>query len=170
MFLDKSKIDSAESEEIELEDLSEERIKEIVRCLAWPNCAGQQYFSDDELIFGIIYLIKCDLKHAKGIVAAMKRLGLGVCLRDCWEASELAIRYSLPQDKLVPKYNLWAFGRMRGYISQEELSQYWDKLAKQKERRKELEEKFYEKYGDDDEKWPDEVWNEFQALGQMGEE
>jgi len=164
MFLDKSKRDSSESEEIELEDLSEERIKEIVRCLAWPNCARQEYFSHNELIYEIIYLIGCDLNHAQGIVTAMKRLGLGVCLRDCWEASELAIRYSLPQDNLVPKYNLWVFGRMRGYISQEELSQYWDKLAKQKQRREELEEKFYEKYGDDEEKWPEKIWDEYEEL------
>ena len=135
------------------EDISEERIKEIIRKLIFDENFSLE---EKELLAKIIALIKCDLKTAKEIFQKMNQLGLEVC--------RSSYGYSIRQ-----------FAEIRGFVSDEEFK----KLSKEKEERKrrleredaenkrrwkreyeESEKKFIEKHGPQS-KWSEDVWDEY---------
>src|SRR5438552_13663927 len=66
-------------EKIMIVEIGEDKLKDIIRRISWENDRCRR-FSYDELLYGIIKLIKCDLSHAKGIIEKMKQLGLSICV------------------------------------------------------------------------------------------
>lgn len=130
------------------EDVSEERIKEIIRKLIFDDNFSLE---ENDLLAKIIKLIKCDLKTAKEIFQKMNKLGLEVC------TSSHNSGYLIHQ-----------FAEIRGYVSDKEFK----KLSREKEegeRRlereiEESEKKFIEKYGPQS-KWSEDVWTEFVYAG-----
>ena len=131
----KSKINHEQGEGPDLDDVSEQRIQEIVRYL-WNN-VEICIFKEDDLAFEIIKLIKCDLKEARNIIEKMKRLGLSVC-------KSISPFYH---------YDLERFGLMRGYILKSEVKEF-----------EEIERQFFDKYGEDKSIWSDKVWEEFEKM------
>ena len=129
-----------------LEDISDNRIGEIVRYLAWEKDDVNRFaiHTHDDLLYEIIKLIKCDLNRAKQIVDRMKELGLEVCV-----------------DKDTPLhpgtgYNLLRFANMRGYVTDQEIEKREEELEEQARVQEEYEERMTMKYGSDPEKWPDD--------------
>lgn len=131
------------------EDISEERIKEIIRKLIFDD---DFLLEENNLLAKIIKLIKCDLKTAKEIFQKMNKLGLEVCT-----------------SSHTSGYLIHQFAEIRGYVSDKEFK----KLSKEKEEeerrwKKEYEEsekKFIEKYGPRS-KWSEDVWDEYIADGE----
>ena len=93
------------------EDISEERIKEIIRKLIFDD---DFLFEENNLLAKIIKLIKCDLKTAKEIFQKMNKLGLEVCI-----------------SSYIRGYSIQQFAEIRGYISDKEFK----KLSREKEER-----------------------------------
>ena len=128
------------------EDISEERIKEIIRKLIFDDDFSLE---ENDLLAKIIKLIKCDLKTAKEIFQKMNKLGLEVC------TSSHTSGYSIQQ-----------FAEIRGYVSDKEFK----KLSREKEEEErrwereyeEREKKFIEKYGPQS-KWSDDVMAEYDS-------
>lgn len=128
------------------EDISEERIKEIIRKLIFDDDFSLE---ENDLLAKIIKLIKCDLKTAKEIFQKMNKLGLEVC------TSSHTSGYSIQQ-----------FAEIRGYVSDKEFK----KLSREKEEEErrwereyeERKEKFIEKYGPQS-KWSDDVMAEYDS-------
>lgn len=126
------------------EDISEERIKEIIRKLIFDDDFSLE---ENALLAKIIKLIKCDLKTAKEIFQKMNKLGLEVCT-----------------SSYIRGYSIHQFAEIRGYVSDKEFK----KLSKDKEEEKrrwkreyeESEKKFIEKYGPRS-KWSEDVEAEF---------
>jgi len=148
MFLDKSKFESELGKKSDLEDISDERIQEIVRYIWEKRGCGE--ISNKDLLFEIIKLIKCDLKEAENMVEKMKQLGLTVCRPLFGNA--------------FVDYNLETFGVMRGYILDSEIVEKRKKQGEEDKRFKikerEREKKFVEKYGPEDE-WSEETWDQY---------
>jgi len=135
-----------EKQVVRKEKISEDEIKKLIRKISWDKSYKIQHFSENELIYEIISLIKCDLEHAKAIIEGMNNLGLVICT-GTWEVSF--------------KYDLWKFAFMRDYISQEEYFQHLSELSEQQERRAENERKFMKKHGSDKTEWSEEIWEKY---------
>ena len=127
----------------ETEDLTEERIKQIVRKFVFDEKFA---LKEDGILVEIIKLIKCDLKTAKAIFQKMKDLGLEVCTM------------------MHSEFSIEKFAEIRGYVSNEELKKL-SKEIKEREKKfdkeyKETENLFIEKHGPMS-KWSEEVWDEY---------
>lgn len=121
-------------------EIDEKKIIDITRKLVLSE---KSHLQEDDLLYQIIKLTKCDLSTAKSIFEGMKGLGLSVCTN--W---------------MMPGYSLSMFAEMRGYAS-EELEQLAKKSHEIEEAMEKREAKFVEKYGTDMSKWTAEVWEEY---------
>lgn len=104
------------SSDIKFEDISEDRLREIIRYIAYERDGATltPLYSENELMCAIIKLIKCDVKHARSIVGTMEKLGLGLCTNE----DVLSFNHN--------RYDLLRFANMRGYVSDEEVEQYYE--------------------------------------------
>ena len=122
-------------------EIDEQKIIEITRKLV---LTAKSTLLEDDLLYQIIKLTKCDLTTAHDTFDAMKDLGLSVCTN--W---------------VMAGYSLRMFADMRGYAI-EELEQLDQKSQEIEEKVEKREAKFMEKYGTDRSKWSDDVWDEFE--------
>ena len=95
----KLELDSEDSAAIYLE-IDEQKIIEITRLVFAEKSELQQ----DNLLYEVIKLTKCDLKTAESIFQKMKELGLSVCTH-----------------YMMPGYSIRMFAEMQGYVTQEDL-------------------------------------------------
>lgn len=100
--------------------------------------------NENDLLYEIIKLNKCDLKTAKTVFQKMKDLGMEVCYNG-------RIGYSIRK-----------FANMRGYVTEEEFTKLDKEMLDQMKKENEHEAKFIEKYGADKSKWSDDVWDEYE--------
>lgn len=129
------------------EEISEEEFAELVRYSIFD--AGHLYpesISEEMIQQDAIRFKKCDVEYARNIVNTMKRLGLTLC-------KSFGSSYD--------SYDLLWFASLRGYITKDELKDYFKKRqddeAQEEKRQKEVEEKYQQKYGKDTSKWPDDI-------------
>jgi len=122
-------------------EIDEQKIIDITRRLV---SSEKSHLQEDDLLYQIIKLTKCDLTTAKHTFEEMKNLGLSVCTN--W---------------MTPGYSLSMFAKMRGYAT-EELEQLDKKSQEMEEKMKRREAKFLEKYGADRSKWSADVWVEYE--------
>jgi len=135
----KQELDS--KDEIVSVETDEQKIIEITRKLV---LTAKSTLLEDDLLYQIIKLTKCDLTTANDILDKMKELGLSVCT-----------------NYMMAEYSLQMFAEMRGYVT-EELEQLDKKSQEIEEKAEKRESQFMEKYGTDRSKWSDEVWEEFE--------
>lgn len=125
------------------EEISEEEISEIVRHLVFDS--GKLYpesYSEDQILRDIIAKKKCNVSYADHMVKSMKVLGLTFCGEE-GEASEA--------------YHLIKFGIMRDYITEIEAESFFEnrkKTNKEEKRHSEIERRYKENYGSDQDNWP----------------
>lgn len=101
------------SKELETEEIDEELVKEIVRHLTLERGVTlSTTYSADDIIRGIINLLKCDDNRAKGILEKMKELGLSRC-----RGGDTFIDIDSTNE-----YHLLHFARIRGYVKEKEIS------------------------------------------------
>ncbi|GFN40538.1 MAG: conserved hypothetical protein [Marine Group I thaumarchaeote] len=141
---------------IDLDQIKDDSIKEIVRYLATKNPFFNEIeYTEDEILYEIIKMKKCDLEHAKLIVQKMEELGLKLC--SSHEPLDVEFRYDMKK-----------FAHIRGYLSKKEIVDYKEKVAKlgKEEERifDEREKKFYGKYGEDKKKWTEKAFEEYDGL------
>jgi len=141
---------------IDLDQIKDDSIKEIVRYLATKNPLFDKIkYSEDEMLYEIIKMKKCDLEHAKLIVEKMEELGLKLCLSH--EPLDVEFRYDMKK-----------FAQMRGYLSKKEIVDYEEKVARLEDEDKrildEREKKFYEKYGEDRKKWTQKTLEKYDEM------
>ena len=120
--------------------IDEQKIIDITQKLV---LTAKSQLQEDDLLYEIIKLTRCDLTTAKSIFDKMKDLGLGVCTN--W---------------MMPGYSIGMFAEMRGYAA-EELEQLDRKSQEVEEEMERREPKFLEKYGNDRSKWSEDVWDEY---------
>jgi len=122
-------------------EIEEQKIIDITRNLV---LAAKSNLQEDDLLYEIIKLTKCDLSTAKSIFEKMKELGLSVCT-----------------NYLMAGYSLRMFAEMRDYAT-EELEHLDKKSQEIEEQMEQREAEFLEKYGTDRSKWSDEVWEKYE--------
>lgn len=137
----KLELDSKNSSAIYLE-IDEQKIIDITRKLVF---AEKSELQQDNLLYEVIKLTKCDLKTAESIFQKMKELGLSVCTH-----------------YMMPGYSVRMFAEMRGYVTEDELKQLDKKRLERAEKADKREAKFMEKYGTDKAKWSDDTWEEYE--------
>ncbi|MDH3395540.1 MAG: hypothetical protein OEL52_05220 [Nitrosopumilus sp.] len=135
------KLELDSKDEIVSVETDEQKIIEITRKLV---LTAKSTLLEDDLLYQIIKLTKCDLTTANDILDKMKELGLSVCT-----------------NYMMAEYSLQMFAEMRGYVT-EELEQLDKKSQEIEEKAEKRESQFMEKYGTDRSKWSDEVWEEFE--------
>ena len=122
-------------------EIDEQKIIDITRNLV---LTAKSTLLEDDLLYQIIKLVKCDLNTAHDTFDKMKELGLSVCTN--W---------------MIPGYSLRMFAEMRGYAT-EELEQLDKKSQEIQEEMEKREAQFMKKYGTDKSKWSDDVWEEYE--------
>jgi hypothetical protein len=122
-------------------EIDEQKIIEITRKLV---LTAKSTLLEDDLLYQIIKLTKCDLTAANDILDKMKELGLSVCT-----------------NYMMAGYSLRMFAEMRGYAT-EELEQLDKKSQEIEEKMEKRESDFMEKYGIDRSKWSDDVWEKYE--------
>jgi len=137
----KLELDSKNSSAISLE-IDEQKIIDITRKLIF---AEKSELQQDNLLYEVIKLTKCDLKTAESIFQKMKELGLSVCTH-----------------YMMPGYSVRMFAEMRGYVTEDELKQLDKKRLERAEKADKRESKFMQKYGTDKAKWSDDTWEEYE--------
>ena len=120
-----------------LEDVTEERIKEIVLGIMWNRIE----FHPDDLYYEIIRLIKCDKKTAFSINAKMNQLGYDFC-----------------------GFSLAKFAIMRGYVTEQEVRKINDKILEEELGLPEEDVWFHDKHGWDTSKWSKDTQLEYRKL------
>ena len=99
-----------------LEKVDEARIREIIRYLIFKRDDGFfiETLSENNFIFEIIKLIKCDVKSASEIIAKMNTLGLGICRPLCnsWSIDG------------TNNYDILRFAQMRDYVTEAEIDDF----------------------------------------------
>jgi len=122
-------------------EIDEQKIIDITRRLV---SSEKSHLQEDDLLYQIIKLTKCDLTTAKHTFEEMKNLGLSVCT-----------------NYMTSGYSLQMFAKMRGYAT-EELEHLHKKSQEIEEEMERRETKFLEKYGADRSKWSAEIWEEYE--------
>jgi len=124
-----------------VEKIDEQKIIEITQSLV---LTAKSTLLEDDLLYEIIKLTKCDLNTAHDTFDRMKELGLSVCTN--W---------------MIPGYSLRMFAEMRGYAT-EELEQLDKKSKEIEEKAEKRESQFMEKYGTDMSKWSAEILEKYE--------
>lgn len=124
-----------------VEKIDEQKIIEITRSLV---LAEKSQLQENDLLYEIIKLTRCDLTTANNTFDRMKDLGLSVCTN--W---------------MIPGYYLRMFAEMRSYAT-EELKQIDKKSQEMEEKMEKRESEFMEKYGADMSKWSDEILEKYE--------
>jgi len=122
-------------------EVDEQKIIDITRRLV---SSEKSHLQEDDLLYQIIKLTKCDLSTAKHTFEEMKNLGLSVCT-----------------NYMTPGYSLRMFAEMRGYAA-DELEQLDKKSQEMEEKMEKREAEFLEKYGTDRSKWSADVWEKYE--------
>jgi hypothetical protein len=122
-------------------EIDEQKIIEITRKLV---LTAKSTLLEDDLLYQIIKLTKCDLTTANDILDKMKELGLSVCT-----------------NYMMAGYSLRMFAEMRGYAT-EELEQLGKKSQEIEEKMEKRESQFMKKYGTDRSKWSDDIWDKYE--------
>jgi len=141
----KMQLDSA-SNKTSPEKIEEQKIIDITRNLV---LTANPQLQEDDLLYQIIKLTKCDLITAKSIFEKMKDLGLSVCTN--W---------------MMTGYSLRMFAEMRGYAT-EELEQLDKKSQEIEEKIEKREAQFMKKYGTDRSKWSDETCKKYEYCDEI---
>jgi len=140
----KAQLDSASNKISHV--IEEQKIIDITQKLVFT---ANPQLQEEDLLYQIIKLTKCDLNTAHGTFDKMKELGLSVCT-----------------NYMMAGYSLRMFAEMRGYAT-EELEQLDKKSQEMEEKAEKREAKFTEKYGTDRSKWSDEVWEKYEYGDEM---
>jgi len=137
----KSELEPANIDVMILTEIDEQQIIDITRNLVF---AEKSELEEDDLLYEIINITKCDLATAKSIFEKFKELGLGVCYH------------------YIIGYSIRKFAEMRGYVSNEELKQLDGKKLETMKKADQREAQFLEKYGSDKAEWSNDVWEEYE--------
>ena len=137
----KLKLDKPNDDFRSNEDIDEDRIRDVTQKLVFN---GNWELAENELLFEIIKLLKCDLNTSKDIFQRMKELGLEVCYS--WNIG----------------YSIRKFAYLRDYVTDEEFQKLDKKELERLKKEDAREAKFIEKYGIDKSKWSDDVWDEYE--------
>ena len=123
----------------ELEDVKEDRIREIIRYLICKNNDDRpaDFLSENDLTYEIIKLIKCDIRPAHAIIKKMEDLGLGIC------QSFTSYLYV----KGTRTYEIIRFAEMRGYLTKDEREDFYKRRSKYYKMIEEREKEYYRKKG-----------------------
>ncbi len=134
-----------EKENLEKENIDENEIKELIRYELHEKRTVM--ISENDLLYDLIKITRCDYNHAKNVFGKMKILGVDLC-RDNNPYNVFN------RDEII----LFKFAVLRGYLSVKELAE----IQKKKEEGEQREQQFNEKYGSDKSQWPNEAWEEYE--------
>ena len=132
--------------------IGENEIKKIVKELIKKSGKeiGVIHYEDNEILYEIIKMKKCDCDEAELILRRMKELGLNLC----------------EVDHSYDTYDIGEFGLIRQYISNDELSLVYKRKEKLEDEQlkllDELKKKFIQKYGPES-NWSEEIREKFYA-------
>jgi len=130
--------------------IGENEIKKIVRELIKKSekKVGTIFYEENEILYEIIKMKKCEYEEAELFLKRMDDLGLKLC----------------EEDHFLGTYDIGEFGLMRQYISDDELSLVYKRKEKLEDEHlrllDELKKKFIQKYGPES-NWSEEIREKF---------
>lgn len=145
-------------------EIEESEIREFVRDLILhdEDPESDDLYSEDDLEFEFVSRTKCDVSYAESVIARMRDYGLGLCE----QRNSTIFSHST-------EYDLGKFADLRGYVTKNEVDSVLKKRLRAEEeadKRKRLrEDKFIQKYGKDESKWPEDIQEMFYETDEMPE-